>query len=256
MRIQWIPFWLASIAVCTVNAASAQMVTTQMPLQHTGTSFYEQSNIGWSIHNPHYFMTFGGGVAPPFGGYQPNAGLQSGFAVGNAHLNFGFAQGASVSNTMYSPMLTTTSGYPGYVFDGVSRPLVTGVTPLVGGGFGSVPAMSPIEARVATGQLKLDHGRIVVPERDPIDIPPAPAENLNPRRLPALPVADKAPAAANESPRDITAAQYLARGIEAEKSGKPGVAKVYFQLAMTKGDALIRADASTHLDALKSASSK
>ena len=78
----------------------AQQVTTQMPFQTHGTRFFEQSNIGWSIQSPNYFVSFnGGGATPPFGGFQPNAGLSGGFTAGNTRLNFNFAQGASSTSS-------------------------------------------------------------------------------------------------------------------------------------------------------------
>ena len=74
------PFILSLVLPACMFAATdtlfAQMVTVQSPLQHNGASFYEYSHIGWSVQNPHYFMHFnGGGALPPFGGFQPNAGL-------------------------------------------------------------------------------------------------------------------------------------------------------------------------------------
>ena len=53
------------------------------------------------------------------------------------------------------------------------------------------------------------------------------------------------------SPRDMSAVQYLERAVAAEKDGRPGVAKIYYQLAATKGDALIKAEAARKLDGLK-----
>src|SRR5579871_6499179 len=106
------------ITFCILCAACAvdidrplwgQMVSTQSPMHSNSSSFYEQSHISWGIHNPHYFMEFNGaGTSPPFGGFQPNAGLHTAFAVGNAHFDMSFAQGASLGSTMASPVLMTT----------------------------------------------------------------------------------------------------------------------------------------------------
>lgn len=239
-----------STAMATLLAvaqfASAQMVTMQSPLQHNGFSFYEQSHIGWSLHNPHYFMNFnGGGGAPPFGGYQPNAGLQGGFAVNNANFNFGFAQGASLNSTSATPVLTTTNGFPGYMFMGSERPFVTGVSPVVGGGFASVPPMSPLTARMATGQLRTEGGRIVNQQPDAV------ADVRAPQRDPAP---APRPSESSATSRELSASQHLERGQQAEKEGRVGVAKIYYQLAATKGDAVIKAQATQKLDALKAAS--
>lgn len=229
-----------------------QMVTTQSPLQNHSASFYEYSHVGWGVHNPHYFMNFnGGGALPPFGGYQPNAGLQGGWAVGNSHLNFGFGQGASYTSTTTTPMLTTTNGFPGFLFVGSERPFVTGVSPVVGTGFASVPPMGPLAARVATGQLRVDGGRIVGPQPAVSEIHQAP--------LPAAAEIPMARGAVRDAipKRDaktaaLTASQYLERAIASEKEGRSGVARIYYQLAVTNGDAVVRAEATRRLEGLKS----
>lgn len=187
---------------------------------------------------------------PPFGGYQPNAGLQGGLAVGNSHLNFGFGQGATYTSTTTTPVLTTTNGFPGYLFIGTERPFVRGVTPVVGSGFASVPPMGPLAARVATGQLRVDGGRIMTPTQDVADIPPAPrqVDAVIPARgeadLPAHPKREAKSAA-------LSPAQYLERAITAEKEGRGGVARIYYQLAATNGDAVIKAEANRRLEGLK-----
>src|SRR6185503_19736139 len=104
------PFILSLIVLGCMFVATrqctAQMVTVQSPMQRNGASFYEHSHIGWSVQNPHYFIRFnGGGGVPPFGGFQPNAGLNGGFAVGNSQYNFGFGQGASLTSTSATPIL-------------------------------------------------------------------------------------------------------------------------------------------------------
>lgn len=228
------------------TSASAQMVATQSPFQSTGTSFYESSHIGWSIHNPHYFMTFngGGGAVPPFGGYQPNAGLHTGFAVGNAAFDLGFAQGTSITSTSATPVLTTTNGFPGYLFVGSERPFVTGVSPIVGGnggGFASVPPMGPLQAKMATGQLRFDGNKVAAPILDGDGIPPAPIPRAE----------DSRTVDAKSKGASLTGAKYLDRATEAEQEGKVGVARIYYQLAVANGDAVVKAEATRKLDGLK-----
>lgn len=237
------------------GSAGAQVVMMQSPLQSNGSSFYEHSHIGWSIHNPHYFMNFnGGGGAPPFGGYQPNAGLNGGFAVNGNPFNFSFGQGASIYSTSSTPVLTTTSGYPGYIFVGRDRPFVTGVAPVVGGGFASVPPVGPLQARMATGQLRTEQGRIVPPEipLDQLPRAPLPAAGQARNALPPAPTPDNP----SKKSGDLTAAEQLERGAAAEKDGRPGVAKIYYQLAATKGDAIIKAEAARRLENLKTGAPK
>lgn len=245
---------LASVALllATPVVACAQLVTTQSPLQSNGSSYYEHSHIGWSVHNPHYFMNFnGGGGVPPFGGYQPNAGLHGGFAVGNSQFDFGFGQGSSIYSTTTTPVLTTTSGFPGSMFIGRDRPFVTGLVPVVGdggGGFASVPPMGPLTARMATGQLRTENGRIAL---DADGIPPAPQPAAGPRGL--APTNESLPRSVETRPAkpDLAPAQYLDRGAAAEKEGRAGVARIYYQLAATTGDAVVKAEANRRLSALK-----
>lgn len=244
---------LTSVALllATPLVACAQMVTTQSPLQANGSSYYEHSHIGWSVHNPHYFMNFnGGGGVPPFGGYQPNAGLHGGFAVGNSQFDFGFGQGSSIYSTTTTPVLTTTSGFPGSMFIGRDRPFVTGLVPVVGGGggFASVPPMGPLTARMATGQLRTENGRIAL---DADGIPPAPQPDAGPRGIAPRQEFPSRTAEARPAKSDLTPAEYLDRGAAAEKEGRPGVARIYYQLAATKGDAVIKVEANRRLSGLK-----
>jgi hypothetical protein len=228
---------------------SAQMVTTQSPLHSNTSSFYEYSHVGWSVHNPHYFMNFnGGGGTPPFGGYQPNAGLSGGFGVNNTAFDFGFGQGASLNSTTVTPMLTTTNGYPGYLFIGSERPFVTGVVPVVGGGFANVPAIGPLASRVATGQLKTVQGRIVAPKNE--QAMPGPLREANVGRN-EIPPATRPTEIATSSSQQLSAAQYLEKAIAAEKDGRAGVAKIYYQLAATKGEGLVKVQATRKLDSMK-----
>ncbi len=247
------------LAVGPRESLLAQQVTTHTPFQTHGTRFFEQSNVGWSIQNPHYFLSFnGGGAAPPFGGFQPNAGLSGGFATGNARLNFNFAQGASSTSSTIAPVLTTTNGYPGSLFIGSTGPFVVGVTPLVGNaGFGNAAAVSPLAQRVATGQLPLDRGRIVSPALDARGVPPSPQppdfERQLAERQAAVPrssteVATSSPKTGGS--REMSAADCLERGTLAEKEGQPGLAKVYYQIAATRGDGLIQLEAEAKLAAL------
>lgn len=230
--------------------AFAQAVRVQAPLQSTGTSFYEHSHIGWSVQNPHYFMRFNGGAAPPFGGYQPGAGLSGGFGLGNSQLSFGFGQGASMVSTSAASVLTTTNGFPSDLFAGTERPFVTGIVPVVDGGFAGLNPVGPLQSRVAAGELRLESdGRLAKPILDELGIPPAPPPERALMRDANAPSALK-PATGH------SAADHFQRGELAEKEHRPGIARIYYQLAATKGDPVIAARSAQRLEALKQAETR
>ena len=246
----------AVVVAIPVSMASGQMVVTHSPLQHNGASFYEYSHIGWSIQNPHYFMRFnGGGGVPPFGGYTPNSGLHGGFSTGHSQFDFGFGQGATLTSSTVTPFITTTNGYPGYIFIGSQRPFVTGVAPVVGGGFASLPPagppIGPLALRMATGQLQTSNGRIKPQGLDEAELPPAPAPVRDvPQGNDAIPPAP-IPEKSTGKSSDLSARECLERAIIAEKDGKPGVARIYYQLAATRGDVFTKAEATRKLEGLK-----
>jgi len=118
---------------------AAQQATVQTPLHTVGDSFYERIGLQWGLNFPGGFARFGGpsvGV-PPFGRFDPNAGLNFGlgFRGGNVNgfLNGAFAQGFQRSFVTQAPVLTLTNGVPGYVGDASISPFVVGSIPVVGG---------------------------------------------------------------------------------------------------------------------------
>ncbi|MBN2476781.1 MAG: hypothetical protein JXB62_19380 [Pirellulales bacterium] len=80
--------------------------------------------------------SFGLGV-PQFGGYDPSAGLSSGFAMRgggfNGALNWAAGQGYRQSFVSQTPSVTLTNGMPGSISDTSQSPFVMGYIPIVGG---------------------------------------------------------------------------------------------------------------------------
>ena len=251
------------LALC--SEASAQMVTVGTPFQSVGDSFFEGTNLGWSLNGPNFFATFnGGGAAPPFGGYNPNAGIQGGFGFNggpfSGGLNFNAAQGASRTFTSVTPMVTTLNGQPGYFTQSVQRPFVTGVVPIVGNGvvayapivsgIATPPQLSPLapqlpwQASLAERGLKLK-GRAYRPDDDDavaavegegqgggrqnlIDpLPPTRAERARQQ-------------AAAEAAQELAARSYLEKGIRAEGEGKTKVARLYFEMAARRATGALK----------------
>jgi hypothetical protein len=156
---------------------SAQpMVYTTTPLQTNGDRFFESTNMNWSLRGPNFFATFGGpniGV-PRFGGYNPNAGISSGWAFNSGNFSgtfgFNFSQGYERFSTTTAPSLMTTNGQTGQFFSGVRRPFVYSLVPVVppGGAFFSAPSpefhqqdrlSGTLADRVLRGELVLPNSR-------------------------------------------------------------------------------------------------
>lgn len=72
---------------------------------------------------------------PDFGGYNPSAGMQVGFAILSDIEAFFFIQAAQQdkrTNLMFAPKVTLFNGQQGTIFDQVQRPFVISLTPNVG----------------------------------------------------------------------------------------------------------------------------
>jgi hypothetical protein len=72
---------------------------------------------------------------PTFGGFNPSAGVQVGFAILSDIEAFFFIQAAQAdqrNNLLFAPKVTLFNGQTGTVFSGVSRPFVISLIPTVG----------------------------------------------------------------------------------------------------------------------------
>jgi hypothetical protein len=248
---------VAALAALAPQRASAQNVTVATPFHGAGDSFYERFGTSWSMRGPNFFASFGGGnAAPPFGGYTPNAGLQGGFSFGggpfSGGLNFSAAQGASRSITSTTPMLTTLNGYPGFFTDSVQRPFVTGFVPIVGpGAVGYAPLVSgvpvqpqlsplastlPWQEKLAGQALQLPSRAKAVDEEEPLPVSPAGSGANSDRNgridpLPPTRAERERQKATEDAARNNAARTYYEKGLAASENGKPGVAKIYFEMA-------------------------
>ncbi len=166
-------------------SASAQQVTNTVPLQNTSDGFYETFGIHWGFRltgpNGGVFFDNGGfgGVAPPFGGFDPNSAARFGFARGGTNggffLDFMAAQGSNRSMVTQAPLLTLPHGGAGAVYNSSQTPFVTGWVPVVGS--------SPLEERLSrmrqgdTGGVREPAGgpaaSTLPPRSAPPGVPPA-----------------------------------------------------------------------------------
>ncbi|MCC7419184.1 MAG: hypothetical protein IT428_02770 [Planctomycetaceae bacterium] len=262
---------LALVLMGSVVPALAQMTTIGTPLQGTRSSFFEGINSGWSVRGPNFFASFGGGgnnAAPQFGGYMPNAGIQSGFTFGggpfSGNFNFGAAQGASQSFTSETPLLTTMNGQPGSLFIGRERPFVTSLVPIVGpgvvayapvvSGVPQYPQLAPLapqlpwkERLAAQGGLRpvtrndREEAGLRMVKQDARQAEAAPAALID--DLPPTRAEREQKKSAEEAARLASAQSYFDKGVDAEQSGKPSVAKLYFEMAARRADGSLKAEA-------------
>ncbi len=150
--------WMLSCATLWTLAGIAwaqnpPQVTVTTPLQSLGHSYFERIGTQWSLQGRGFFARFGGGPAiPPFGRFQPGAGIQGGvgFAGGpwRGQLQFFAGQGARTSATTVAPTMTLTHGMPGTMFAGTWSPFVVGVVPAVGRPWPGVPYRTPLQMAV------------------------------------------------------------------------------------------------------------
>ena len=155
---------VAMVACCLVAMpAVAQQIFVETPNTNVSDSFFENLGVdfGFSLGggdpngtgsrvvglNPFgqplgqiVFSQGGAGSAiPPFGGFDPNSGAQTGFAVLNGNgggfgLGLNFSQGNTRTLTSTTPGVTVQNGFGGSIFNGTVSPFVTGVVPVVGSG--------------------------------------------------------------------------------------------------------------------------
>lgn len=149
--------------------AAAQLINMGANHHNVGFSYYESIGTNFGFYFPgqlnsrghgivglmpngqftpdgNIWFTQGGGVIPPFGGFDPNAGLNTGWAVRGPNGGFNFrlsaAQGSSMTLGGDSMLLTVPNGGSGFIQSGTFRPFVTGIVPVLGGGPTYVPPLT------------------------------------------------------------------------------------------------------------------
>ena len=181
---------------CCPNSVTAQQILTETPFNTVSDSFFENHGVNFNFSLPgggtgpgSRIVGFGpsamgqnigftqgsAGVVPPFGGFDPNASLNTGFSSLNGNgggfsLGLSLGKGSTRSNVTQAPSVLTQNGFGGSIFDGGNRPFVTGVIPVVGSSGGNVPKYTPVLERdnaitraIQSGQLKIGGP---VPERE------------------------------------------------------------------------------------------
>ncbi len=248
---------------CLTTMAQAQQVNIGGPFNSVGHSFYENIGTNWGLRGPGWFANFGGGapgVAPQFGGFDPNAGANGGvgFRAGKVmgFLNFTAGQGANSTFVSQTPNVTIPNGGSGYFIDGSFRPFVTSIIPVVGDNSDS----SPLHERMR----RLQSGEVQAPSPGTPGTEtaePAPANGgggggstargSSAERGALSVAAIRAQAAAEQQAEDGELAALLEKASGAEAAGKPNVAKIYYQMAARRATGERQREILTRIQSLK-----
>jgi hypothetical protein len=218
--------------------ARGQQAYIEVPFGAAGSSFYEQIGTSWGMRGNGWFFNFGGPPpAPPFGGFDPNAGAQFGFAGPNGFFNFTAGQGANTTFSGQAPSVTVMNGATGFFSDTIQRPFVTGIIPVVGTPV--PPAIGPMTGGPSVLEERLSRlqaeGGIPAAPTDPPPAAPPLAEASTAERGDLSVAEIKARQAAEKSAREAAGHSEIAALLEkargAQEAGKPGVARLYLQMA-------------------------
>jgi hypothetical protein len=268
-------FLAAACLAALTSHAAAQQVNLDAPFNSVGHSYYEQIGVRWGLAGRGWFFNFGGpgpgaGVAPPFGGFDPNAGANFGFGFGgngfNGSFNLSAGQGSSTTFGSASPSVTVMNGQTGFFADTQQRPFVTGLVPVVGSPIMIPPVLPPfappqsvLQERI--GRLQAGEGLTAAEagassageSGGSAAAPPSPLAGEGPgvRGSSAergdLSVASiKAAKAAAKSAKEAALAEEIAVLLEKAQgkieAGQPSVAKAYLQMAARKATGDQRAE--------------
>jgi len=288
-----------------VAAAAAQQVTIGTPMNTVGDSFFERIGTNWGFNWKGANVSFGGPnmAMPQFGGFDPNAGLNSGFGTNGRGLigffNWSAGQGYRQNFTTQSPSVTIMNGQRGFFSDTSQSPFVIGQIPIVGG-FPFAPYGNPMPAQARFSQAGPqgnhrvqqlrqqmaqreraaagDAARAIeqaVARRAAAPKPPrreAPGDlDLAGDDPPVEPAAKVAVAQSSSASRAVPsvaearrlhetekaanseeAMAFFERGRTAEEDGKPGVAKIYYRMALKRAGDELRQQVQARLDAIAS----
>jgi hypothetical protein len=163
---------LAVFGGCLLGNLSlmGQGISVTTPFTSASDSFFGSTGVSWGFSfpaqggvaglNPNGQLTpqigfswGGGGVVPPFGGFNPNAGGQLNIQGQNFRLGLSMAKGSSRTLTSTAPSIIVQNGYGGSIFGGQVSPFVTGVVPVVG----TQPIDNAVTRALQSGQLDLSH---------------------------------------------------------------------------------------------------
>ncbi len=254
---------LALVVALFPSVLFAQQSTVGTPFGSAGHSFQENIGIGWGMRGNGWFFNVPGPAPGAFGG-PGGGGASFGGGFGGGGFRLTAEQGSSTSMSSQSPSVTVMNGGMGYFSDTTIRPFVTGLIPVVGN-MPSAPQIplradvpvNPLFERLARLQAE---GGVAAPAAKPVEPAAAKAEapivlgggaaaagasSAERGDLSVAEIKARRAAAAPDHQAEVDA--YLAKAQASLDDGKPGVARIYFQMAARRATGAQQAEIQTRL---------
>jgi hypothetical protein len=288
MRLAFLP--TLAVICLAAGELPAQQVAARAHYTNVSNSFFEQTSVNWSANWGGFHFEFGSpaSASPTVGGFTPGAGLSTGFGIanGNFNANFGLSMSQGGQQTLGSQtsMITLSNGQPGFMSDTSQTPFVIGQVPVVGGGaiplVGNIPMVGGPAPMADIGDAGGGPAWANPQGLDPIRRPAA-GRDQQPGGAAGAGQALAGNAAAAQAARQLFAAQessagraapsvaearrlherekaagatdfdaLMERARTAEEEGKPGVAKIYYQMVVKHASGDLKSQASRRLEAL------
>jgi len=274
--------FVMTLAAGATNCLGQQM-TIGNPFNTASNNFFERFGVNWSGNWRGMSFAYGGDsiAQPAFGGFQPGAGLTTGIGWSgpdwNFNLGLNFTQGARQTLVNQTPVVTLMNGQVGSVDDTSQTPFVISVVPVIGGMQGNVgmnnamgpPAVNPMAVPAGNSRL-----REILQNQAPVPGPSGQDLNLGgdgpaadngaaavAGRLSAAQASSAgrpAPSVAEarrlhdqeQASGDEELQALMERARAAEDDGKPGVAKIYYQMVARRATGDLKTQALARLDAI------
>jgi hypothetical protein len=142
--------WFLGVAIVLEGVpGAAQQVTVGTPFHTLSGSYFSRTGTNWHLNIGGIPFNFGGGqfINPPFGNPNPNAGLNSGFAIlgknVQGYFNWTAGQGAQRTAISDVPSVTLMNGQQAFISDTSQTPFVISQIPVVGG-FAPIGVLHPV----------------------------------------------------------------------------------------------------------------